>query len=63
MAFSRTLAAVAAPPADRGTGARASIEGSSRDLLALLLGRPAPGLRHGGDVECGHRFAAAFPGP
>ncbi len=44
--------------------AQATIEGSSRDLLALLLGRPprAP-LRFSGDVTFAHTFEKAFPGP
>lgn len=53
-------------PADPATpsDAGAVIRGSSRDLLALLLGRPtrAP-LRLGGDSALARRFSAAFPGP
>jgi hypothetical protein len=51
-------------PADRESPATAIIEATSRDLLALLLGRPfkeAPRIR--GDVEFGEAFGAAFPGP
>lgn len=40
------------------------IEGTSRDLLALLLGRPPlQALRVTGDVAFGASFSAAFPGP
>jgi maleylpyruvate isomerase len=44
--------------------ADATIDGSNRDLLALLLGRPrlAP-LRFGGDVAFAQTFVRAFPGP
>ncbi len=51
-------------PADSTTPATAVIEATSRDLLALLLGRPftdSPQLR--GDQEFGNAFSAAFPGP
>lgn len=51
-------------PADLDAPADAVIEASSRDLLALLLGRPfvhAPRIT--GDVEFGAAFPAAFPGP
>jgi hypothetical protein len=51
-------------PADPGSAARAVIEATSRDLLALLLGRPgneAPTV--GGDLAFGRAFSAAFPGP
>jgi uncharacterized protein (TIGR03083 family) len=42
----------------------ATITGTSRDLLALLLGRrPDQPLRHGGDVRFAERFPRAFPGP
>lgn len=48
----------ALPPVD------ARIEGEPRDVLALLLGRQAwDRLEVAGDVEVGHRFATAFPGP
>ena len=44
--------------------ARATIEASSRDLLALLLGRPFLSQpRLAGDVAFGEAFTAAFPGP
>jgi hypothetical protein len=44
--------------------ARATVVASSRDLLALLLGRPTRRpLRWTGDVEFGNRFSSAFPGP
>lgn len=46
------------------TPATAMIEASSRDLLALLLGRPlAAAPRVTGDVAFGDSFTAAFPGP
>jgi hypothetical protein len=51
-------------PADPASPATAVIEATSRDLLALLLGRPfieKPLIR--GDVEFGDAFPAAFPGP
>jgi hypothetical protein len=51
-------------PADPTSAATAVIEATSRDLLALLLGRPfieAPRIR--GDVKFGGAFGAAFPGP
>jgi uncharacterized protein (TIGR03083 family) len=51
-------------PAEPDSTARAVIEGTSRDLLAMLLGRPfveAPQIR--GDVTFGEAFPAAFPGP
>jgi len=51
-------------PADPDSEARAVIEATSRDVLALLLGRPfveAPRIR--GDMEFGEAFPAAFPGP
>jgi hypothetical protein len=51
-------------PASRTTSSRAVIEASSRDLLALLLGRPflRPPLITG-DVSFGQAFSSAFPGP
>ncbi len=55
---------VDAHPADPNSTATAVIEATSRDLLALLLGRPVsetPRVR--GDVEFGAAFQAAFPGP
>jgi uncharacterized protein (TIGR03083 family) len=55
---------VVSRPADRASPATAVIEASSRDLLALLLGRPfleAP--RVTGDAAFGEAFTAAFPGP
>ena len=55
---------VASTPAPPGSPARATIEATSRDLLALLLGRAfhmAPVIS--GDVEFGRSFAQAFPGP
>jgi hypothetical protein len=55
---------VAAQPASPGTPARSSITATSRDLLALLLGRPfqSPPII-GGDIQFGESFSAAFPGP
>ena len=51
-------------PADRPVPARAVLETTSRDLLALLLGRP---MRHvpriSGDRSFGEGFSVAFPGP
>ncbi len=51
-------------PAARDEQATAVIEASSRDLLALLLGRPlrtAPVIT--GDIAFGRSFSKAFPGP
>jgi uncharacterized protein (TIGR03083 family) len=56
-------ATVTTMPSPPGATADACIEGSPRDLLALLLGRPAPGLRYSGDRVLGRRFTDAFPGP
>jgi len=55
---------VATRPAEPGEPATATIEGTSRDLLALLLGRAlrAP-LERRGDVAFADAFTAAFPGP
>jgi hypothetical protein len=51
-------------PADDDTKADATIEGTSRDLLALLLGRPARNrLRTRGSVEVATSFSRLFPGP
>ena len=50
--------------ADRNTVADAVIEGSQRDLLALLLGRPRRReMKITGDVGLGRAFREAFPGP
>ena len=50
--------------ADPGDRADALIQGSSRDLLALLLGRPArSGLIRRGDLGLAGAFSLAFPGP
>lgn len=51
-------------PAPRNAQARAVIEASSRDLLALLLGRAllTPPLL-AGDITFGESFVRAFPGP
>jgi len=51
-------------PAVSHAPARAVLEATSRDLLALLLGRPfrrAPRIT--GDLSFGEAFSAAFPGP
>ena len=45
------------PPPD------AVVEGTAADLLALLLGRPAPTVTYGGDVERARAFARAYGGP
>ena len=46
------------------TPATAAIEATSRDLLALLLGRPPVGpLSFPGDATFGHSFPQLFPGP
>jgi uncharacterized protein (TIGR03083 family) len=51
-------------PADRGASAEAVIEGSPRDILAHLLGRPpAEPLRTSGDRGVAALFHQAFPGP
>jgi uncharacterized protein (TIGR03083 family) len=51
-------------PASPTTPATAVIGASSRDLLALLLGRPfRTPPRVSGDVAFGQAFARAFPGP
>ena len=51
-------------PADPHSPSRAVLATTSRDLLALLLGRP---LRHApritGDIAFGEAFSVAFPGP
>jgi hypothetical protein len=55
---------VTSEPADLGDEADASIRGTSRDLLALLLGRtPTARLSLGGDLELAAAFNRAFPGP
>jgi predicted lipid carrier protein YhbT len=49
---------------ERSRAADAVIEGSGRDLLALLLGRPPRhGLEIRGDQQWGRAFERAFPGP
>ena len=55
---------VASEPADPATAADAVIEGTSRDLLALLLGRPPrrPLSLHG-DEGLASSITRAFPGP
>jgi len=51
-------------PADETSAATAVLEGSSRDLLALMLGRPARSrLTQGGDPGFAAAFPRAFPGP
>jgi maleylpyruvate isomerase len=54
---------VTSRPAD-GAAGDATVEGTGRDLLALLLGRPpvAP-LRWSGDADLATAFGRAFPGP
>jgi uncharacterized protein (TIGR03083 family) len=55
---------VVSRPAGDGEGAAAVIGGTSRDLLALLLGRPTlRPLTYNGDVALGRAFSEAFPGP
>jgi uncharacterized protein (TIGR03083 family) len=55
---------VRSEPADGNTSATAVIEGTSRDLLAMLLGRPPHHpLRISGDRAFGTSFSRAFPGP
>jgi Mycothiol maleylpyruvate isomerase N-terminal domain len=55
---------VAATPTTSDSRARAILEATSRDLLALLLGRPLhQELRITGDRAFGEAFSAAFPGP
>lgn len=52
------------PAADDDEDATATICGSSRDLLALLLGRPRRAvLRLSGDINFGRSFERALPGP
>ena len=51
-------------PAERGERATATITAASRDLLALLLGRPRRGpVERAGDAAFGAAFERAFPGP
>jgi maleylpyruvate isomerase len=51
-------------PAEDDTPSTAVIDGTSRDLLALLLGRPLrQPLEISGDREFGASFSRAFPGP
>jgi uncharacterized protein (TIGR03083 family) len=51
-------------PAADNDSADGTIHGSSRDLLALLLGRPPhEPLRLSGDVTFARSFGEAFPGP
>lgn len=55
---------VEARPAAEGDAADGTIQGTSRDLLALFLGRPRhEPLRFGGDASFARSFARAFPGP
>ena len=52
------------PAGDDVVTPRATIAGSRRDLLALLLGRPRQRpLEITGDVAFGEQFERAFPGP
>jgi uncharacterized protein (TIGR03083 family) len=56
--------AVDSHPADPDSMADAVIEATSRDLLALVLGRPLLEVpRLSGDVTFGAAFQSAFPGP
>ncbi len=55
---------VASEPTDSPAPADAVIEASSRDLLAVLLGRPnQDGLVERGDRDLVGAFSRAFPGP
>jgi uncharacterized protein (TIGR03083 family) len=55
---------VVSRPAASNDHSDATIQGSSRDLLALLLGRPAhEAFYFSGDVELARSFKRAFPGP
>ncbi len=55
---------VVSAPADQATVATSVVEGDSRDILALLLGRPARNaLRISGDEAFARSFRRAFPGP
>jgi hypothetical protein len=59
-----TEGVVASTTAAPGSPARAVLEAPSRDLLALLLGRPLRrAVRVTGDRTFAEAFAAAFPGP
>lgn len=60
----RANGAVESRPANGDTPATAIIDGTGRDLLALLLGRPLQAtLAISGDEEFGASFGRAFPGP
>jgi len=51
-------------PAEPTDDADATIEGTARDLLALLLGRPGlASLHRSGDAALAAAFERAFPGP
>ena len=55
---------VSSVPAGPAASADAVLEGTSRDLLALLLGRrPRRALRTTGDRHLAAAFVRAFPGP
>jgi hypothetical protein len=55
---------VTSMPAERTESAEGVIAGTSRDLLALMLGRPTiQPLEFSGDIDLAHAFSAAFPGP
>ncbi|MEY2431282.1 MAG: maleylpyruvate isomerase [Acidimicrobiaceae bacterium] len=59
-----TGSTVESHPATSSSPARAVVEATSRDLLALLLGRSfRTPPRVSGDVAFGHAFGRAFPGP
>lgn len=51
-------------PAEHGERVTASIRASSRDLLAIVLGRPSEGRPSlSGDAGFAEAFSRAFPGP
>ena len=55
---------VTSEPAEHGSDADAVLEGSARDILATLLGRPPHRpLQLGGDRVLAAAFGRAFPGP
>ena len=55
---------VKSQPASEHDDADGTIEGSSRDLFSLLLGRPRrTSLRFSGNVTFAQSFESAFPGP
>jgi hypothetical protein len=54
---------VSSRPAASEDSADATIEGTGRDLLAMLLGRPTRELVLSGDTQLAGAFKRAFPGP